>query len=524
MSNAAAAQWVKFFNAAGIPSPAAASYAHIFVENRIQNDMLMDLNKEYLREMGITLMGDIIAILRHAKNVSDQTARDKVLTHSDTHVPIASVKAHSHSSQERPTTTTKVKLKSVPVISSTSSTMSSHAYNKSSEDKAASQSKTVRRVLPEHEGKYKIKLPSGTTKRSKEILAKHEKLYSERESTNKRTHVFDRLTINSDSTIDLAKDDTDDEVISSASSKSVISCNEDDTVMRNVCVRITGICGSNEKTSVNSSSSSIFSRLGRKTKEDSDDGSTKATQIKPILKNSQKPVFRSAIVKAKTSSVSTPARIPPQKQKVILVKKVPLKTNESDDDNDIIDSINSDNDVEMDDVVSSSNAVSSTEKFVKFASTAEVHEIAPDSPHFQQLPRERNFKGSIAFKGAFHNNVAGSAKSRLGSNSFLHTTKKTYNLKAAANNNNNNKKSAISPVKIRSIRLKSDEILLNKDVPVHRRLGFAKNVGGGGEAKSMTSLTNRVSNVNISKNQSQKVRKLKQNNNSGSVFDRLGFN
>lgn len=29
-----------------------------------------------------------------------------------------------------------------------------------------------RRVLPEHEGRYKITLPSGTTQRSKEILAK----------------------------------------------------------------------------------------------------------------------------------------------------------------------------------------------------------------------------------------------------------------------------------------------------------------------------------------------------------------
>lgn len=34
------------------------------------------------------------------------------------------------------------------------------------------QPKPARRVLPEHEGRYKITLPSGTTKRSKEILAK----------------------------------------------------------------------------------------------------------------------------------------------------------------------------------------------------------------------------------------------------------------------------------------------------------------------------------------------------------------
>lgn len=55
-----------------MPPNVAANYALIFSDNRIQLDMLMDLSKEYLYDMGIRVMGDVIAILRYAKEFHTQ--------------------------------------------------------------------------------------------------------------------------------------------------------------------------------------------------------------------------------------------------------------------------------------------------------------------------------------------------------------------------------------------------------------------------------------------------------------------
>ena len=42
-------QWMKFFLDAGIPPDSSAQYAVTFETNRMGMDMLMDLDKEYLR-------------------------------------------------------------------------------------------------------------------------------------------------------------------------------------------------------------------------------------------------------------------------------------------------------------------------------------------------------------------------------------------------------------------------------------------------------------------------------------------
>uniref|UniRef100_A0A8D2LQT1 DUF5577 domain-containing protein n=1 Tax=Varanus komodoensis TaxID=61221 RepID=A0A8D2LQT1_VARKO len=68
----ATSEWIQFFKEAGIPPGPAVNYAVMFVDNRIQKSMLMDLTKEVMNELGITIVGDIIAILKHAKVVYRQ--------------------------------------------------------------------------------------------------------------------------------------------------------------------------------------------------------------------------------------------------------------------------------------------------------------------------------------------------------------------------------------------------------------------------------------------------------------------
>ena len=82
--------WISFFKEAGIPAGDAVHYAVTFVDNRIQMDMLSDLTKEYLHDMKISKLGDIICILKHAKATCEKVTRYRLfeinIPYKDVHV------------------------------------------------------------------------------------------------------------------------------------------------------------------------------------------------------------------------------------------------------------------------------------------------------------------------------------------------------------------------------------------------------------------------------------------------------
>jgi len=148
-----------------------------------------------------------------------------------------------------------------------------------------------------------------------------------------------------------------------------------------------------------SGNNSVFARLGGKQPTLSGDV-TLTKEIKSILKNTQRSVVsgvtkNSPIVKAKRVAAST---VP--QQKVMLVHKVPLKR--CDDEDDSMDDLESDEEELVFSGESEDFEMGAAEKIVKFASTAEVREIAPES----------------SFKNRHGKNFANNIKSRLGIGMF----------------------------------------------------------------------------------------------------------
>ncbi|XP_045702579.1 uncharacterized protein C19orf47 homolog isoform X2 [Phyllostomus hastatus] len=203
----ATSEWIQFFKEAGIPPGPAVNYAVMFVDNRIQKSMLLDLNKEIMNELGVTVVGDIIAILKHAKVVHRQDvckAATESVPCSPSPLPgemrrgassaASRMIANSLNRDSPPGTPPRRPDTSTSKISVT---VSNKMAAKSAKAAAAlahreEESLTVptkrRRVTAEMEGKYIINMPKGTTPRTRKILEQQQAAKGVH-----RTSVFDRL-------------------------------------------------------------------------------------------------------------------------------------------------------------------------------------------------------------------------------------------------------------------------------------------------------------------------------------------
>ncbi|XP_077467578.1 uncharacterized protein C19orf47 homolog isoform X2 [Stigmatopora argus] len=197
----ATSEWIQFFKDAGIPAGLAVTYAVSFVDNRIQKNMLMDLSKDIMMDLGITVIGDIIAILKHAKLVHRQDMckmATEALSSGQT-----TVKAELRRTANTPTRMIANALSqdsppATPVrrpdnrLSVTVSNVQAGKVNKAAVSQPADEGNGLssaknRRVTAEMEGKYIVNMPKGTTPRTQRILAQQAK------KGLKRTSVFARL-------------------------------------------------------------------------------------------------------------------------------------------------------------------------------------------------------------------------------------------------------------------------------------------------------------------------------------------
>nr|XP_046171874.1 uncharacterized protein C19orf47 homolog isoform X2 [Oncorhynchus gorbuscha] len=197
----ATSEWIQFFKDAGIPAGLAVNYAVSFVDNRIQKSMLMDLSKEIMMDLGITVIGDIIAILKHAKQVYRQDMC-KMATQAITsgqssiqtelrrtaNTPATRMIANALSHDSPPTTPAHhPDNRAISVTVSNKQAKSGKAVLSRPADDGNGLPAKRRRVTAEMEGKYIINMPKGTTARTARILAQQAKKGS------KRMSVFERL-------------------------------------------------------------------------------------------------------------------------------------------------------------------------------------------------------------------------------------------------------------------------------------------------------------------------------------------
>ncbi|XP_042201368.1 uncharacterized protein C19orf47 homolog isoform X2 [Callorhinchus milii] len=177
----ATSEWIQFFTDAGIPPGPAVNYAISFVDNRIQKNMLMDLTKDIVHELGITVVGDIIAILKHAKLELAKEATESIGSNQSNlqvelkraaNSPASRMIANSLRRDSPPSTPARRPETSTSKISVTvaNKLATKKAVLPRPADPSPDGPAKRRRVTAEMEGKYIINMPKGITAKTQRIL------------------------------------------------------------------------------------------------------------------------------------------------------------------------------------------------------------------------------------------------------------------------------------------------------------------------------------------------------------------
>ncbi|KAM9852830.1 uncharacterized protein C19orf47 homolog [Aulostomus maculatus] len=298
----ATSEWIQFFKDAGIPAGLAVTYAVSFVDNRIQKNMLMDLSKDIMMDLGITVVGDIIAILKHAKQVyrqdmckmateaisSGQTSVQAELRRT-ANTPATRMIANALSHDSPPATPARRPDNRLSVtVSNMQANKIKAVISQPADEGNGLPAVKRRRVTAEMEGKYIINMPKGTTARTRRILAQQAKKGLNRTSVfarlgaeskvdtttsnNKPTGVFSRLD---------RADEGEEEVRSGKIAADIHADDEDDSDGEGSVLQYAGVLKktspSLKKESVTKPAPTTLRRLGGKFKLPSSDTPTSSS-------------------------------------------------------------------------------------------------------------------------------------------------------------------------------------------------------------------------------------------------------
>uniref|UniRef100_A0A9L0SAK3 Chromosome 10 C19orf47 homolog n=1 Tax=Equus caballus TaxID=9796 RepID=A0A9L0SAK3_HORSE len=190
----ATSEWIQFFKEAGIPPGPAVNYAVMFVDNRIQKSMLLDLNKEIMNELGVTVVHrqDMCKAATESVPCSPSPLPGEVRRGACSAASRMIANSLNRDSPpgtppRRPDTGTSKISVTVSNKMAAKSAKAAAALARREEESLAVPTKR-RRVTAEMEGKYIINMPKGTTPRTRKILEQQQAAKGVH-----RTSVFDRL-------------------------------------------------------------------------------------------------------------------------------------------------------------------------------------------------------------------------------------------------------------------------------------------------------------------------------------------